>query len=180
MLEIMSSARRVQVDALVIYSGKMGELESVFESARLGLRQDQKLSEALEQIEVLEKELEVYRNEREIYDGMKELVRMQETELEQLQTERTEERAVLEQQLLDSNIRRVNIEEELDNMKHWQEAELPGLEKAKERLAELEPEFDDLIHQLTDVKIRMAEMDEANMILAQELHKLRQHGSNAK
>ena len=43
----------------------------------------------------------------------------------------------------------------------------------EERLAELEPEHEDATSQLVQFKVRVAEMDSANCVLAAELNRLR-------
>jgi hypothetical protein len=52
------------------------------------------------------------------------------------------------------------VEEELDNHRHWQEAELPLLQRDRLRAAELEGEREELLEKLTAAQIGLAEMGE--------------------
>ena len=156
------------------------QLEDTFDLARIGLRQSHELKKAVEALRESEKAVERLTIERKSFEGIRELVRMQEAELKEKTQAWDAEREVLEKHLLDSNIRRVKVEEEVDNFRHWHEAELPELQAKADRLKELDAEYEDVLHELTGAKIRLAEMDEANCVLAQELRKLRvQLGASA-
>jgi hypothetical protein len=72
------------------------------------------------------------------------------------------------------------VEEELDNHRHWQEAELPLLQRDRARAAELEGEREELLEKLTAAQIGLAEMGETNAILARELAKLRHAAADAR
>jgi len=149
------------------------QLEDTFELARIGLRQSSVLKSTVEALRESELALEQATDKLRSLDGIKELVRLQEAELNDKTKAWEVERATLERHILDSNIRRVKVEEEVDNFRHWHEAQLPDLQARAERLKEVEGEYEEVLGELTHVKIRLAEMDEANCVLAQELRKLR-------
>ena len=151
----------------------LSQLEDTFETARVGLRTSHQLALAIEALRASEAEVERLRGEVEECAPLKQLVRLQEQEIKEKTRQWEGEKEILESKLLDSNIRRVNVEEEVDNFRHWHEAQLPALQEKADRVVELELEYDDMKNDLIEAKIRLAEMDEANSVLAQELRKLR-------
>lgn len=120
--------------------------------------------------EHLKSELHQLRQDKKSWRDMQEIVAIQSKQM----VEMVDSRREVENLLLTSNMKRVTIEEELDNLKHWHELNVPKIKEDQARLAELEVEHAEVVEQLMTMKLRVAEMDSANCVLAAELSRLRE------
>eukprot|EP00281_Chroomonas_sp_CCMP1168_P013863 CAMPEP_0206218442 /NCGR_PEP_ID=MMETSP0047_2-20121206/3802_1 /ASSEMBLY_ACC=CAM_ASM_000192 /TAXON_ID=195065 /ORGANISM="Chroomonas mesostigmatica_cf, Strain CCMP1168" /LENGTH=186 /DNA_ID=CAMNT_0053640947 /DNA_START=43 /DNA_END=603 /DNA_ORIENTATION=- len=148
---------------------KMREFATLLDSARLGMRQGEEVVRLHDENEHLKSEVHKLRQEKNEWVNMEEIVQIQSKKL----VEMVDGKREVENLLLSSNMRRCEIEEELDNMKHWHEINAPKIQDNQARLSELEVEHGEVVEQLMAMKLRVAEMDSANCVLASELSRLR-------